>query len=664
MTGIKIDLVTDRGSTQPYILPNGQSLNDKDTAPENSTYHSTINSTSVRITDIVREHIELLDRRAQAYGMLADFKNAMTDAEQMIHLDPSSPRGYIRAGELYSMRGNQLQAMEVYIDGLEKVNDEYYRDILEQSCAVAEAKAEQRIDIFAMMPYDIIACITDHFPLKESLTLLEVSPIWRSKLLECVSLWSDICLSEKTKWAPHDISRLALASRVVLNLRLLALDRNRCALALSQIATSDFASLTSLSIDGCWIPDANSLLRAINRVASTLKKLTISDYRFGCTPSKYALVPYKTIITTCPNLEELKYHHRIDVQDDLTGFLTPGVSSKLTKLDLSFKNYTVMSIRDVVIACPNLRCLSLGHCLESYAVRTILHYCKRLVHFEFNKALGDYISGDDIQESGIMEPVGIRRLMARIDDPYHFTTLFAEHCTTIEALLLVFQPIVRDQTWDSLMTACSFTNLRDLCVKHNEDISNGTVISVLKQSPALSRLRIDSSIIGGYEITSAIAQLPLLQRLEIAEGVADDQAMQHLFLALAARPMEQSALEYLSISATTFEVDEVLDGISGILTLKTFALQGKYDIPTESLNRFCIQLRPHPRIESIRLSFLKGVTDSTLEHLAHIKQLKELYLSYLGDITSEGLKPFDTSVKLTIWKCDRIQSKSRVRALS
>ncbi|KAI7873796.1 hypothetical protein K492DRAFT_223205 [Lichtheimia hyalospora FSU 10163] len=157
----------------------------------------TIAETTCELDRLAPRMLELLDQRSLAFARTAHYERALQDATALKVLSPLSALGYIRTGEIYASQGRQLAAIAVYDEGLKNVprsNSQYA--LIEQGKANAERRNNQRIDLIAKLPMDIIMNIgrllvtADHPILcrNNDITLLpclQVSKTWRRCLLLC-----------------------------------------------------------------------------------------------------------------------------------------------------------------------------------------------------------------------------------------------------------------------------------------------------------------------------------------------------------------------------------------------------------------------------------------------------------------------------------------------
>ncbi|KAI8138940.1 hypothetical protein BJV82DRAFT_582384 [Fennellomyces sp. T-0311] len=152
-----------------------------------------------------------------------------------------------------------------------------------------------------------------------------------------------------------------------------------------------------------------------------------------------------------------------------------------------------------------------------------------------------------------------------------------------------------------------------------------------------------------------IEGLPKLQVLVCGLTYSDEQDMRNLFYGLASKGKELTLREvsFASIGSERFPFSTVLlEYLPIIPTLQEVDVRN-CTVTEKLLNAFCERMQNHPCIEYIILTNLdKHVTDTTLKHLAAIKTLKHLELSYLNGITEQGLQIFnDSPITLSVWDC-------------
>ncbi|CAG8472760.1 9923_t:CDS:2 [Diversispora eburnea] len=129
--------------------------------------------------------IILYDCRAVTCEKLGLINEALHDAEFMMKLDKSSPKGYLRAGKLYRMLNNEDKAQEVYSLGITNVlkDDLLYKKLHELKDKKPQAKGsitnKKTYDLIAFFPPEIVHEIFNLLPFASICKTSGVSKTWR-----------------------------------------------------------------------------------------------------------------------------------------------------------------------------------------------------------------------------------------------------------------------------------------------------------------------------------------------------------------------------------------------------------------------------------------------------------------------------------------------------
>ncbi|KAI9677375.1 MAG: hypothetical protein M1817_006327 [Caeruleum heppii] len=85
-------------------------------------YHGALNAFTEAIELSITPYARLFDSRAAAYEKLGKLGLALRDARQMIKLERSAARGYLRTGKILQMTEKHSLAHEVYEIGVARVS--------------------------------------------------------------------------------------------------------------------------------------------------------------------------------------------------------------------------------------------------------------------------------------------------------------------------------------------------------------------------------------------------------------------------------------------------------------------------------------------------------------------------------------------------------------
>ncbi|KAI9247668.1 hypothetical protein BDA99DRAFT_525719 [Phascolomyces articulosus] len=650
------------------------------------------------------QYINALELRASALGRMANFKAATNDVKTIIHIAPSSPVGYLCHGELFSMRGNQRQAIQVYNEGLLHMKTEEDRAKLKHARAFAINKRNKRFDIFSKLPYDMIHIILSYLDIQKRFRILDVSKAWHDRVSGCSSVWSKLIVSKHTRLSSSiakEISLITVVSHHVKSLTLMDLqDTSFFEAVLSLMENGSFTRLEELFINTCLIPSTQKLVNALSRTASTLKDIILAtNYR----DNKMSLpleIPLNTLLIICPNLQSLNQNYigSIKFEEEKSVVTaggsyydprTPFINKALTTLQLGFEHVGIADLKWIYDTCPRLCRLIIFGCQSTTLNKIYGLFQKRVERLCFGINLYEVYNNDDNKDrveyhgssTGISSEIqntsntitttvnntkkaftGILEVAVRIDNPSNFISLFKNECTMMRTLRLQIHlpwDLTREEErteWQSLLTNIShFNNLRllDIC-RVNDRICSSVIVPLLQKAPNLHQLRFYTpSTLVGQEVMTTIANIQYLQKLEISECSSTDQDMQTLFRALAAKG-NASTLEHLCIIYNDhFSMDGIVDAIAAISSLRYIELEAVDGLTEKGMGLLCKKLKDHSCIRSIKLSHLDYcVDDTTLQALAEIKRLDCLHLVGLYKITRAGLNVFTgTSVKLNIKSC-------------
>ncbi|KAI9255067.1 hypothetical protein BDA99DRAFT_152078 [Phascolomyces articulosus] len=149
----------------------------------------------------------LLEIRSYAFSMEGHFKPAF-DVERLMELAPLDITGYTKKGRLLSMYGYQQRALEAYNEGSEVAQQmgsllATEMDELEQGKDSATEMLQIKLDPMTILPDDVT---TNIFTLLSQIQrvscILQVSRLWRTKILNCAEPWRDLSLENGPKDFP------------------------------------------------------------------------------------------------------------------------------------------------------------------------------------------------------------------------------------------------------------------------------------------------------------------------------------------------------------------------------------------------------------------------------------------------------------------------------
>ncbi|KAI8140833.1 hypothetical protein BJV82DRAFT_658865 [Fennellomyces sp. T-0311] len=615
-----------------------------------STMSSRVKRATTHVNDNIvvdsatSERLMLLDIHASAHGMLGEFNQGLLLANEMVQIAPRSPAGYLRAGELYSMAGNQLHAIGVCEQGITAV-DERDQNLLRECHDRAQALLDKRVDIIGQLPLDILPIIMEEFDLRELLTMLTISRAWRSQLRECSDLWRAIELYRGQNITRYHLSTLEAVGPHIMEIKLNQVNAEVCDEVLLQIMGGALTSLRCLQIDNCEMTQVSNIYFAVARVATTLRKLDITSN----TRKLLAPIPFGTLLSACRKMEHLRYMHNLHFSPQFVGSLPAGYTSSLTHLELGFQKLDKPALSIVLRVCPNIRLLALEGC-PSATLDVVRRLCsKRLECLAFNQSI-DY-KRDALEakyRTAKKHYTGVREILIVIKNTSDVVPLFNQHCQTIEELDMVLRPVgdIQSHTFDN----CSnLSQLRRLDVSSTK--AGQLLAAFLCKLPALEQLNLISCDLRNEYLVHAIKQLPNLKKLGITDkSLGNSDEIRGIFASFVRR---ERRLEGIGLFQSDFVDDLIMEAIARIPTLRDIQIGYAKNVTSSGIDRFCGLLEDHPNIESLVFIKLDCVTSSTLHRLAAIKNLKELTLRFMKHVTMEYLVEVfsESNVALDIDEC-------------
>ena len=150
--------------------------------------------------------ISILDLRVEVEIRRRKFVPAVEDAHNMVKLDRTDPRGYLRCGQLSTLDHDLAGAQKWYRRGLCNVpqsHDSYHKLTTMSLKTTSKLDFKTRspwpttrqsklADPLAILPMDIIQLVIDHLEFREATSCLRVSRTWRNTLLATHSIWKTL----------------------------------------------------------------------------------------------------------------------------------------------------------------------------------------------------------------------------------------------------------------------------------------------------------------------------------------------------------------------------------------------------------------------------------------------------------------------------------------
>ncbi|KAI9255055.1 hypothetical protein BDA99DRAFT_517780 [Phascolomyces articulosus] len=181
-------------------------------AVQNHNYPRIVHNASTMINYILEQEqqnqqimLALLDIRSYAFSMHGQFHQAYVDAKNMVKLlpTPSSISGYARMGNLLSIYGYQLRAIQAYDHGLaishqqeeqEQLLLRIHDKDLKKGKYRANEQWQNKMDPISLFPHDVADIIVTLLHQDDRLVCTQVSRGWRKWIMDCEDVWKNVDL--------------------------------------------------------------------------------------------------------------------------------------------------------------------------------------------------------------------------------------------------------------------------------------------------------------------------------------------------------------------------------------------------------------------------------------------------------------------------------------
>ncbi|CAG8752386.1 4260_t:CDS:2, partial [Gigaspora rosea] len=146
-------------------------------------------------------NIQLYDSRAATREKLGQLTSALQDAEIILNLEKTSAKGYLRAGKLYRLLGQNEMALDIYNKGIKEVkqNDQLLstlhklaKEMQEKSQKSTVIKSTKTCDITVMFPTELVHWIFGCLPFTSLCKASIVSKRWRNLIINSRFLWRNL----------------------------------------------------------------------------------------------------------------------------------------------------------------------------------------------------------------------------------------------------------------------------------------------------------------------------------------------------------------------------------------------------------------------------------------------------------------------------------------
>jgi F-box-like len=258
--------------------------------------------------------ISILDLRVEVEIRRRNFPPAVKDAHNMVKLDRTDPRGYLRCGQLSTLEQDLAGAQKWYQRGLSnvpKTHDSYDKLAsmslkttsklsLKTTTTRATIQKNKSADPFSVLPMELIQMVLKHLEYREATSCLRVSRSWRSTLLATHSIWKTLDLQGPK---PVTLRHLKACIRRLPNPpTTIRLDRlNQPAIEYLRSYLERWRATEHMSINLKELRD----LTHVSSAANTLKSLHVGE---SC---KVGIWLLDEVLHSCLGLQKAQFDHII-----------------------------------------------------------------------------------------------------------------------------------------------------------------------------------------------------------------------------------------------------------------------------------------------------------------------------------------------------------------
>ncbi|CAD6442566.1 fd57b06a-c007-4f58-984c-0eddc6bd36af [Sclerotinia trifoliorum] len=414
----------------------------------------------IAFTEAVRistGHILLtaLDHRAATFEKLDQLQSALKDAKEMLELKPELSKGYLRCGKVLQLKGEHELALKIYERGLRKVKVDTDEDRVTLQAMFNKLQKSQApsktLDPLAYLPFELAEMIAEGLTIRERMVCLTVSKSWKRVLESSHQLWTTLDTTDIRR----EISHIALKAY---------LKRSKYTLYEANIRNGTFAA---------------PKLQYLTRTCKRLQRLTLHGHRtigeslISALPKAKSLrylnsrgceISLRTLLEALrqvqARIEEAKFFNVNCLSSD-SACMWPRLENLRT---LHVWRFHIIGIRlnNLIESVPNIQTLALrGFYLKSAAPLN-LSGLKRLQHLE-------------LKDCGLTRLPLLPSTLKRLSLDENLRLSNQEDDTLLLPLLESF--------------SCESTGLTE-----------GLVVSIVKNTPKLKTLFIGNRLLGDYAV--------------------------------------------------------------------------------------------------------------------------------------------------------------------
>ncbi|KAG2220680.1 hypothetical protein INT45_008223 [Circinella minor] len=620
-----------------------------------------------------------LEHRAFALSQIGKLDVAINDAQEMIKLIPTSPKGYDRLGNLYSIQGKQQNVIDTYERALENIlpNDQA-RIQLQQQQNIARKKYKKRIDFMTKLPPELADDILSELPQESKAICLHVSSNWRKCLLNCPKAWSSLKMDDDNLEDTVEITNIL--SYIAPHVKSLTIDTPKEA-----VWSQYLLHLTN----GCF---KNQVLKHItpDKIMSMTNafwrmQFTLTHIKLYVLEESQPVLPIMDLLSICTNLITLEYFTTSpfsDIIGDSIMTLSGMHSHPLRCLNIESFDITKELIVPLLERCQELRVLCLDGCAND-VLAYIGNKCPDLKWLSFNHE-HEFDIKEVLCRNNNDEKLGLREMHAadaygRYLHPIDALPIIEKYKQTLKILDISFDPnndedddeqppvitVAMNQTnWVQRHKYLKLENLQQLIfyvIEGDEDVSS-IILNSVKGSTSLTKV----TIIGSYDmvpIANTLSSLSSLETLRLGNqqnhsSIEEEDSIYQLFnkLSIGGRENANSTrLKKIQLDGCNCVTDHVLSAIGNVSTILDISLYSLQEITPTGIKNYFQKL---DKVTKLDLHDMDIITNGILTVIGNnMTSLQNLILSELKHVTGDGImnliyKPTHNTLKyLEITSC-------------